>query len=385
MTTTQSSPGSASDTTGSEGVSAADVCPVPTCNGRSPLIDTAVLSTRSPISSRSPSCQVQQPQRTLRELTSTPLPIEWYGPLHYVSYMTYPLLYLTGPILGFNAYVWQCHEPHDKPPVRHLRSWIWWFTLAFLWEVALHFIYFTPWVFRDIPGFAASYGCPFWEAVVIANYIVTKEWMTLLLLWRFSRLTALLDSIDTVENMPQCVHFQCSFANLWRVWHASLNRFLIRYVYTRMTVHKAIAVWPTFFFVAVWHDNAGAATFLNFTVRGGAQKWYMWCFFNALGVMVEGLGQAPFMQRQIPCASDSKPRWAWQVLVGAVTSVAMLAGNLTVPLALPGVWDFLSYVWLSHPLGLLLTLVLTGLTSSAALAREEPETTRRMRARAAQT
>lgn len=49
----------------------------------------------------------------------------------------------------------------------------------------------------------------------------------------------------------------------WRGWHASFNRWLVRYLYIPLggSRRRALAIWPAFFFVALWHDleASGAA------------------------------------------------------------------------------------------------------------------------------
>jgi D-alanyl-lipoteichoic acid acyltransferase DltB (MBOAT superfamily) len=42
----------------------------------------------------------------------------------------------------------------------------------------------------------------------------------------------------------------------WKNWHASFNLWLVRYLYIPLggTHRRALAVWPIFTFVAVWHD-----------------------------------------------------------------------------------------------------------------------------------
>lgn len=42
----------------------------------------------------------------------------------------------------------------------------------------------------------------------------------------------------------------------WRSWHASYNRWLVRYLYIPLggSAWRAANVWPVFLFVAAWHD-----------------------------------------------------------------------------------------------------------------------------------
>lgn len=42
----------------------------------------------------------------------------------------------------------------------------------------------------------------------------------------------------------------------WRGWHSSFNQWLVRYLYVPLggNRRRALAIWPIFLFVAVWHD-----------------------------------------------------------------------------------------------------------------------------------
>lgn len=54
----------------------------------------------------------------------------------------------------------------------------------------------------------------------------------LLVIWRFFRLWALLDGIDTPENMVRCMANNYSTLGFWRSWHRSYNLWLLRYDYS---------------------------------------------------------------------------------------------------------------------------------------------------------
>ena len=47
-----------------------------------------------------------------------------------------------------------------------------------------------------------------------------------------------------------------SVAGFWQGWHASFNRWLVRYMYVPLggSARKLLNVWPVFAFVGVWHD-----------------------------------------------------------------------------------------------------------------------------------
>lgn len=53
----------------------------------------------------------------------------------------------------------------------------------------------------------------------------------LLIIWRFFRLWAMMDGVETCENMTRCMSNNYSPMEFWRNWHRSYNRWLIRYIY----------------------------------------------------------------------------------------------------------------------------------------------------------
>jgi len=312
------------------------------------------------------------PPITLRERMDAGLPMRQYDASHYFLAMSYPLLYWCGPILPYNAFVSQLYTPHSESSSRftaletHVFFWLRWLLLAFLWEVVLHTVPYTPWLFDRVATPIAN-GVEPWQLVVMANFIITKEWMTLLLLWRFARGLALLDGVDTVENMPQCIHFQWSFSDVWRVWHASLNRFLVRYVYGPLG-RSPLAVWPVFLLVALWHDNDGIITLTNITLRGSNTKWYVWCLFNAIGVSIEGVIFSESSQKRLPGEDRGALHAFLTIGAGAIGICCILVSNLTVPLALPMIWEFFSEL-LADLRATSLLLFMATLTSAALYAR----------------
>lgn len=54
----------------------------------------------------------------------------------------------------------------------------------------------------------------------------------------------------------RCVCNNYDISGFWRSWHASFNKWLIRYMYIPLGGQKwrLCNVWPIFTFVALWHD-----------------------------------------------------------------------------------------------------------------------------------
>ena len=96
---------------------------------------------------------------------------------------------------------------------------------------------------------------------LLAYVTLNLMWLKFAVIWRFARLWALLDGVDTVENMSRCMNNNFSLAGFWRGWHVSFNRWLVRYVYVPLggsrdvsPLRAAANALLTFVFVGAWHD-----------------------------------------------------------------------------------------------------------------------------------
>lgn len=71
-----------------------------------------------------------------------------------------------------------------------------------------------------------------------------------------TRAWALMDGIETPENMNRCIYNNYNFSGFWRSWHRSFNQWLIRYIYVPLGGNKlkVLNMWVVFTFVALWHD-----------------------------------------------------------------------------------------------------------------------------------
>ncbi|CAE7512694.1 GUP1, partial [Symbiodinium necroappetens] len=119
-----------------------------------------------------------------------------------------------------------------------------------------------------------------WELYLGMHVRLHFTWLTLMILWRFGRFMSLADGVDCPENMLGCVTFFYTFEAFWRIWHASMNRFMLRYLYVPVGGKKRswLAVPMVFGFVAYWHESTGFLT---------RPAWYAWGFLNAFGVTAE--------------------------------------------------------------------------------------------------
>ncbi|KAJ7129335.1 MBOAT, membrane-bound O-acyltransferase family-domain-containing protein [Mycena epipterygia] len=184
-----------------------------------------------------------------RQLTAHPEFI--YSYLNYMSYVLYPPLYLAGPIMTFNDYIWQHRKPLTIP-----RSTVLGYSIRFLislltMEFILHFMYVVAmkdtkaWI-GDTPAQMAMIG--FWNLIIV--------WLKLMILWRFFRLWAMLDGIDAPENMIRCMANNYSTLGFWRSWHRSYNLWITRYIYIPVggANNVILNTLLVFTFVALWHD-----------------------------------------------------------------------------------------------------------------------------------
>ncbi|KAG6915954.1 hypothetical protein DXG01_009176 [Tephrocybe rancida] len=226
----------------------------------------------------------------------------------YLSYILYPPLYIAGPIMTFNDYLWQ----HRRPtPVSGRSTGLYLFRLLasiVTMELILHFMYVVAikdaraWV-GATPAQVSLIG--FWNLIIV--------WLKLLIPWRFFRLWALVDGIEAPENMVRCMANNYSTLGFWRSWHRSYNLWIIRYIYIPLGGAKRVLLNTllVFTFVALWHD-------LTF-------KLLAWGWLVSLFVVPEVL--ATYL---LPASKyGSKPWYRHVCAAGGVLNVLMMmAANL---------------------------------------------------------
>jgi protein-cysteine N-palmitoyltransferase HHAT len=56
--------------------------------------------------------------------------------------------------------------------------------------------------------------------------------------------------------MLRCFANNYDIEGFWKGWHASYNRWLVKYIYVPLggNRRRALVIWPIFLFVALWHD-----------------------------------------------------------------------------------------------------------------------------------
>ncbi|KAI9001460.1 MBOAT-domain-containing protein [Trametes punicea] len=177
--------------------------------------------------------------------------LEFYSFPAYIAYVLYPPLYIAGPIMTFNDFMWQLRRPVPisfQSTLGYLARFV--FCILTL-ESILHFMYVV--AIKDTKawiGYSAAELCMvgFWNLIIV--------WLKLLVPWRFFRLWALLGGIDPPENMVRCMANNYSTLGFWRAWHRSYNLWITRYIYIPLggMRNRILTTVLVFTFVALWHD-----------------------------------------------------------------------------------------------------------------------------------
>lgn len=174
-----------------------------------------------------------------------------YGLGNYLLYIFYPPLFIAGPVLTFNDFAAQLARPL---PIRTLRVLFYALRCALLllgMEFLLHYMYVN--AIKNTRAW--THNTPM-ELSMIGFWNLMFMWLKLLLPWRIFRLWALLDGVDTPENMIRAMFNNYSGMGFWRSWHRSYNLWVVRYIYIPLGGSRNLlpATLLVFTFVALWHD-----------------------------------------------------------------------------------------------------------------------------------
>lgn len=248
-----------------------------------------------------------------RERLVAPIPLSEYNFMNYLSYILYAPLFIAGPIITFNDYMYQSNY-HKSPSTQSFKGIVAYAArLCFcilVMEFILHFMYVVA-----VSKTKAWDGDTPFELSMLGLFNLNVIWLKLLIPWRLFRLWSLVDGIDPPENMIRCMDNNYSVVGFWRAWHRSYNRWVIRYIY--VPLGGGNGGWKTrignslvvFSFVAVWHDIE--------------LKLLMWGWLIVLFLLPEILATISFKKYL------TKP-WARYVCsIGAVANIwMMLIANL---------------------------------------------------------
>lgn len=189
------------------------------------------------------------------ERLTAPLPISEYSILNYIAYITYAPLFIAGPVITFNDYVYQlAYQPSSavRDRVRIIKYFGRLVFCVLVMEFILHYMY----VVAVVKARAWEGGSPF-QLSMLGMFNLNVVWLKLLIPWRVFRFWSLMDQIDPPENMLRCMDNNYSALAFWRAWHRSFNRWVIRYIYVPMGGGGRLRVLNNalvFLFVAIWHD-----------------------------------------------------------------------------------------------------------------------------------
>jgi len=250
-----------------------------------------------------------QAELTRENLADQPRPLEEYGIVMYFSYIVYCPLYTAGPIMSFNAFAENTlHPQRSVDPLRYAGRWL--LCLGLMELLTSRFPFFAVMQSGVFPHLEPA------ELALVCYLTLKMMWLKFLLTWRFFRLWALADGTLAPENMLRCMSNNCSLEDFWRGWHASFNKWIVRYMYKPMGGRETrlYSVWIIFLFVAVWHDLEW--------------KLVAWGLLNGVFYVLEVLAKRFAKTRLVHTLPSSVFRLVC-VLSGATYILVLIAVNLT--------------------------------------------------------
>ncbi|ORX39272.1 MBOAT, membrane-bound O-acyltransferase family-domain-containing protein [Kockovaella imperatae] len=275
------------------------------------------------------------PPMDYRSRVTSLLEDDAYSPAGYLAYCLYPPLYIAGPIMTFNDFIWQQRQPVTITPREKLSYAIRFASCLLTMELILHTMYVVA-----IKDSSAWNGAGPAQLCMIGFWNLVVVWLKLLIPWRFFRLWALLDGIDPPENMIRCVANNYSTLGFWRSWHRSYNLWIVRYIYVPLGGSRNVipSTLLVFTFVALWHD-------LSF-------KLLAWGWLVSLFILPELLG------RRLVSSKQYGDRWWYRhvaALGGVCNILMMMSANLVgFVLGLEGLRHLLTE--LATPAGIIFTI-----------------------------
>ncbi|CAD8107450.1 unnamed protein product [Paramecium sonneborni] len=195
--------------------------------------------------------------KTYRDRVEENQPLEEYNFIGYLSFLFYVPLLFSGPSIGYNAFNSQLKTPQQSMNRAQVLKYILrvYFLDFLTFEIFLHVCYpnAIPKMNENL-HILQTFSAYEFHIMCVMNLIFL--WYKFLTIWRIARGWALLDGIETPENMNRCLYNSYNFSGFWRSWHRSFNQWLIRYIYVPLggTKYKSLNMWVVFSFVALWHD-----------------------------------------------------------------------------------------------------------------------------------
>ncbi|CUM56461.1 uncharacterized protein AC631_05134 [Debaryomyces fabryi] len=190
-----------------------------------------------------------------RQRLEAPLPMSDYNIVNYIAYITYAPLFIAGPIITFNDFIYQSNYQQLPSVKDYKRTFVYFVRFLFcllVMEFLLHFTYVVA-----VSKTKAWDGDTPFQISMLGMFNLNIIWLKLLIPWRLFRFWSLLDGIDPPENMIRCMDNNYSALAFWRAWHRSFNKWVIRYIYVPLGgggKYRILNSLCVFSFVAIWHD-----------------------------------------------------------------------------------------------------------------------------------
>lgn len=190
-----------------------------------------------------------------RARLTAPLPPADYCVRNYVAYTLYTPLFVAGPIVTFNDYLYQSNYHQCAAVQSARRTAVYFARLVFcilVMEFLLHYMYVVA-----VSKTQAWQGDTPFQVLMLGMFNLNIIWLKLLIPWRIFRFWALLDGIDPPENMLRCMDNNYSALAFWRAWHRLFNKWVTRYIYIPLGgggKRRVLNLLCVFLFVAIWHD-----------------------------------------------------------------------------------------------------------------------------------
>ncbi|KAJ6694377.1 hypothetical protein OIU85_005097 [Salix viminalis] len=170
----------------------------------------------------------------------------------YIAYLVYAPVYIAGPIISFNAFVSQLDTPQNNYTVKDI-SWygLRWLISFSLMELMTHLFRYNAFAISRLWKLLSPM-----DIFIIGYGVLNFMWLKFSLIWRYFRFWSLICGVEAPENMPRCINNCCNLESFWKNWHASYNKWLVRYMYIPLGGYqrKLLNIWVIFTFVAIWHD-----------------------------------------------------------------------------------------------------------------------------------
>ena len=206
----------------------------------------------------------------LRALAELPLAVTQYSYPLFLAYVLFPPLALAGPVLSCNAYAAQLVPPSSgaaaaaaavTTPRALVRAAARWVGCLLCLEALCAGLHANA---LSTSGAWRRLALPPASLAAVGYFTLAFMWLKFSAIWRFFGLWSAACGVTAPENMTRCFSNNYDVAGFWRSWHASYNRWLVRYAYVPLggsdpglsVLRRAANAGAVFLFVALWHDLA---------------------------------------------------------------------------------------------------------------------------------